>query len=179
VQSDEPEAYAAAEIAEIMAICEKNNTTEAFSTDDLETGEAFVVARRMAIPAVERKGSLLLEDVGVPLPELGALVRGMEAISLAREVTIAVIAHAGDGNTHPLIVFNPMDADETARAQLAYGEIMDLAIGLGGTITGEHGVGRLKKGWLGDYLGADALALNHKIKAALDPQGMLNPGAVL
>jgi len=179
IQSDEPEAYAAAEIAEITAICETNHTTEVFSTDDVETGEAFVVARRMAIPAVEQKGTLLLEDVGVPLPELGSLVRGIEAISAARGVTIAVIAHAGDGNTHPLIVFDPMDADEAARAQLAYGEVMGLAITLGGTITGEHGVGRLKKPWLVDYLGTDVLALNHKVKAALDPQGILNPGAVL
>jgi glycolate oxidase len=179
IQTDEPEAYAAAEIAEITAICEANHATEVFSTDDAETGEAFVVARRMAIPAVEQKGSLLLEDVGVPLPALGSLCRGMEAISAARGVTIAVIAHAGDGNTHPLIVFDASDADETARAQLAYGEVMDLAISLGGTITGEHGVGRLKKAWLGDYLGPDVLALNHRVKAALDPQGILNPGAVL
>src|SRR5215207_9226838 len=178
VQSDEPEASAAAEIAEVTAICEKNMATEVFSTSDAETGEAFVVARRMAIPAVERKGSLLLEDVGVPLPSLGELVRGIEAISTTRDVTIAVIAHAGDGNTHPLIVFDPMDAEETARAQKAYAEIMDLAIALGGTITGEHGVGRLKRTWLPEYLGPDALALNHRIKAALDPQGILNPGAV-
>ncbi|CAN5393740.1 FAD-linked oxidase C-terminal domain-containing protein [soil metagenome] len=179
IQSDEPEAHAAAEILEITEICERNHATEVFSTDDAETGEAFVVARRVAIPAVERTGSLLLEDVGVPLPALGALCRGMEAISASREVTIAVIAHAGEGNTHPLIVFDPADAEESARAQLAYGEVMDLAIALGGTITGEHGVGRLKKGWLPAYLGADVLALNHKIKAALDPQGILNPGAVL
>jgi glycolate oxidase len=132
----------------------------------------------MAIPAVERKGSLLLEDVGVPLPALGALVRGIEAISTDRGVTIAVIAHAGDGNTHPLILFDRTNEDETVRAQLAYGAVMDLAIALDGTITGEHGVGRLKKGWLPAYLGPDALALNHKIKNALDPQGILNPGAV-
>ncbi|SDJ26485.1 glycolate oxidase [Frankineae bacterium MT45] len=178
VQSDEAAGPAAAEIAEIMAICEANGATEAFSTDDEETGRAFVHARRMAIPAVEQKGSLLLEDVGVPLTELGALVEGIEQIAAARELTIAVIAHAGDGNTHPLIVFDPMDADAQARAQVAYGEVMALAIRLGGTITGEHGVGRLKKPWLGDYLGPDVLALNQRIKDALDPQGILNPGAV-
>ena len=102
----------------------------------------------MVIPAMEQKGSLLLEDVGVPLPELGALVRGIEAIAAKHELTIAVIAHAGDGNTHPLIVFDPMDADQSARAQRHTAQVMDLAIGLGGTITGEHGVGRLKKPWL-------------------------------
>ena len=149
----------------------------AFS-DDADEGEAFVVARRNAIPAVERTGTLLLEDVGVPLPQLGALVDGIAAIAEEREVTIAVIAHAGDGNTHPLIVFDPADADMATRARTAYGEVMALAIELGGTITGEHGVGRLKKPWLADQIGEDALELNRRIKSALDPQGILNPGAM-
>lgn len=179
VQSDEPAEFAAAEIAEVQAICERNRASEIFATDDAETGESFVVARRMAIPAIERQGSILLEDVGVPLPVLGALVRGMEAISQLRGITIAVIAHAGDGNTHPLILFDAMDADQVGRANLAYAEVMELAISLGGTITGEHGVGRLKKPWLSDYLGPEALALNHRIKDALDPMGILNPGAML
>jgi glycolate oxidase len=179
IQSDEPEQHAAAEINRIAEICSAHAATEVFATDDVQTGEAFVVARRMAIPAVEQKGSLLLEDVGVPLPQLGSLVRGIAAISLNHGLTIAVIAHAGDGNTHPLIVFDPTNPDQTAHAQVAYGEIMDLAIGLGGTITGEHGVGRLKKPWLASYLGPEVMALNQRIKAALDPQNILNPGAVL
>jgi glycolate oxidase len=90
---------------------------------------------------------------------------------------IAVIAHAGDGNTHPLIVHDPADPASSEQAQLAYGEIMDLAVELGGTITGEHGVGRLKRPWLAGYLGPDAMALNRRIKDALDPLGILNPGA--
>jgi glycolate oxidase len=178
VQSDEPGTYAAEEVAEIEGFCRARSATEVFATDDPAIGEQFVAARRMAIPAVERRGSLLLEDVGVPIPQLGALVRGIAAISVHREVEIAVIAHAGDGNTHPLIVCDRTDAEQTARAEVAYGEVMDLAISLGGTITGEHGVGRLKKPWLGSYLGADALQLNHRIKSALDPLGILNPGAV-
>jgi glycolate oxidase len=179
IQSDEPAGHAAAECELIEGLCRESGATEVFTTDDPDEGEAFVVARRNAIPAVERTGTLLLEDVGVPLPQLGALVDGIAAISAEREVTIAVIAHAGDGNTHPLIVFDPADTDMTARAQAAYGEVMDLAIRLGGTITGEHGVGRLKRPWLADYLGADVLALNQRIKDALDPQGILNPGAAL
>ncbi len=179
MQSDEPEPHALAEVTEMTAHCEAHSATQVFSTDDAETGEQFVVARRMAIPAVEKKGSLLLEDVGVPLPQLGALVQGIEQIASTHDVTIAVIAHAGDGNTHPLIVLDPMDPEQAARAKTAYGDVMDLAISLGGTITGEHGVGRLKKDWLGSYLGPDALALNQRIKDALDPHGILNPGAVL
>src|SRR5690606_24722944 len=120
-------------------------------TDVPEEADAFVEARRQAIPAVERTGTLLLEDVGVPLPQLSSLVTGIEAISQSRQVPIAVIAHAGDGNTHPLITYQPGDEDQKQRAMIAYGEVMELAISLGGTITGEHGVGRLKQPWLEDY----------------------------
>jgi len=179
IQSDESTEAAAAEAAAIERICTANSATETFLTDDPAVGEQFVVARRMAIPAVERRGSLLLEDVGVPLPRLGDLVRGIAAIAAERDVEIAVIAHAGDGNTHPLIVTDRTDADQCARAQTAYGQIMDLAIALGGTITGEHGVGRLKKPWLHSYLGPDTHLLTQRIKDALDPAGILNPGAVL
>ncbi|SLH46104.1 glycolate oxidase FAD-linked subunit [Mycobacteroides abscessus subsp. abscessus] len=144
--------------------CEKSGATEVFHTEDAQEGEAFTAARRFAIPAVERLGPLLLEDV---------------EIARRNEVTVSVIAHAGDGNTHPLIVHDPTDADNTARAHRAFGEIMELAIALGGTITGEHGVGRLKKAWLPDQLGPDVIALTKRIKDALDPHGILNPGAIL
>ncbi len=163
----------------MQSACAQHGATDLFSTDDAAEGEAFAAARRAAFPALERKGDLLFEDVGVPLPALPALIHGIEAIAAARHVTIALVAHAGDGNTHPLIVHDARDAEVVARAQLAFGEVMALAIGLGGTITGEHGVGRLKKQWLPEYLGADVMALTHRIKDALDPDGILNPGAVL
>ncbi len=166
----------AAVMAEVFA---ENGALEVFSTDDPDEGEAFVAARRFCIPAVEAKGSLLLEDVGVPLPALGQLVTGIERIASDRDLMISVIAHAGDGNTHPLIVYDPADAAMTDRAHVAFGEIMDLAVGLGGTITGEHGVGRLKRPWLSGYLGPDVMALNQRIKQALDPLGILNPGAAI
>jgi glycolate oxidase len=179
VQSDEPAGHAGTEIAEIEAICDTHGASECFATDDPDEGEAFVAARRMAIPAVERKGALLLEDVGVPVPRLGDLVMGIEEISLRNDVPIALIAHAGDGNSHPLIIVDPSDHEQRSRADIAYGDVMTLAIALGGTITGEHGVGRLKRPWLEDYLGADVLELNHRIKTALDPQNILNPGTIL
>jgi glycolate oxidase len=170
---------AARELAAMVAACERNGALDVLTTSDQDEGEAFLTARRMAIPAVERIGPLLLEDVGVPLPRLRDLVAGIEAIAAAREVTIALIAHAGDGNTHPLIVVDPTDAAMTARAELAYGEVMELAVRLGGTITGEHGVGRLKKAWLPAQLGEPVMQLSQRIKDALDPLGILNPGAVL
>jgi glycolate oxidase len=171
---------AGSEDAEVMAgVFAENGATEVFSTDDPDEGEAFVAARRFCIPAVEKMGSLLLEDVGVPLPALGELVTGIARIAVERDLTISVIAHAGDGNTHPLIVYDPADAAMAERAHLAFGEIMDLAVGLGGTITGEHGVGRLKRPWLDGYLGPEAMDLNRRIKQALDPLGILNPGAAI
>ncbi|MDP9116558.1 MAG: FAD-binding protein [Actinomycetota bacterium] len=179
IQSDQPGQYASVECAKIAQVCRENRASEIVSTDDPTEGEAFVVARRMAIPAVEKKGPLLLEDVGVPVPQLGALVRGIDRLADQHGVTIAVIAHAGDGNTHPLIVCDRSDAELAARAQLAYGDVMGLAIALGGTITGEHGVGRIKKPWLADYLGPAALALNQRVKQALDPLGIMNPGTIL
>jgi glycolate oxidase len=175
-RSDAPGAAAASEIAIIAEAC---GVEEVFTTDDPDEGEAFAAARRAAFPALERKGNLLLEDVGVPLPALPALVSGVEQIAAKHDVLIAVVAHAGDGNTHPLIVYNASDEDESARAQEAFGAIMELAISLGGTITGEHGVGRLKKAWLPGYLGPDVMALSRRIKDALDPDGILNPGAML
>ena len=166
--------------AELMAsVFAECGATDVFATDDPDEGEAFVAARRFCIPAVETKGSLLLEDVGVPLPALGKLVTGIARIAAERDVMISVIAHAGDGNTHPLIVYDPADAAMTERAHLAFGEIMDLAIGLGGTITGEHGVGRLKRPWLDSYLGPEVMQLNQRIKQALDPLNILNPGAAI
>ena len=178
-QSDSPGADRFKETEFIARTFTEHNASDVFTTDDPDEGEAFTAARRFAIPAVEGLGNLLLEDVGVPLPALPALIEGIKDIGVRNEVLVAVIAHAGDGNTHPLIVHNPDDAVETARAHVAFGEIMDLAISLGGTITGEHGVGRLKKAWLPSQVGDDVMDLTRRIKAALDPQHILNPGVVI
>jgi glycolate oxidase len=178
-RSDAPGGAAAHEISIMEAACRENAASEVFTTDDPDEGEAFAAARRAAFPALERLGDLLLEDVGVALPALPALVKGIEEISAEQRVTIALVAHAGDGNTHPLVVYNAADEEETKRAYVAFGAVMDLALHLGGTITGEHGVGRLKKAWLPDYLGPDVMALTRRIKDTLDPLGILNPGAIL
>jgi glycolate oxidase len=171
---------AGSEDAELMAsVFAECGAIDVFATDDPDEGEAFVAARRFCIPAVETKGSLLLEDVGVPLPALGKLVTGIARIADERDVMISVIAHAGDGNTHPLIVYDPADAAMAERAHLAFGEIMDLAVGRGGTITGEHGVGRLTRPWVDGYLGPEVMQLNQRIKQALDPLNILNPGAAI
>ncbi|MGC0252541.1 FAD-binding oxidoreductase [Pseudactinotalea sp. Z1748] len=166
------------EVTALLTALTEHGATDAHEAV-AEMAETFVHARRIAIPAVERLGHLLLEDVGVALPRLGELIEGVQQIARDRDVPIAFIAHAGDGNTHPLVVVDPTDPAQRARAETAYGEIMDLAIDLGGTITGEHGVGRLKQPWLAAQIGADVLEVSARIKAALDPEQILNPGVIL
>ncbi len=178
-QSDAPGVACSEEISALQQICDTLGAKESFVTDDPEEGEMFAAARRVAFNAIEKRGSILLEDVGAPLPVLPALINGIAGIADKHRVEIPVVAHAGDGNTHPIVVYDATDPDSTERAATAFAEVMSLAISLGGTITGEHGVGRLKKAALPDQLGPDVMALSHTIKNALDPNGILNPGSVL
>ena len=178
-QSDAPGDARALEITAMEAACELAGAKEVFVTDDPDEGELFVAARRAAFPAVEALGTLLLEDVGVPVPLLPELLAGIANIASTHDTEVPVVAHAGDGNTHPLVVYDPTDEEARVRAYEAFDDIMALAISLGGTITGEHGVGRAKKAALPDQLGPDVMALTRTIKNALDPQGILNPGVIL
>ncbi|MGN6781936.1 MAG: FAD-binding oxidoreductase [Marmoricola sp.] len=167
------------ELGLMRCACEGAGASEVFCTDDADEAEMFVSARRIALHAIEARGAVLFEDVGAPVPALPQLVDGIAAIAARHGVAIPVVAHAGDGNTHPIVVYDAADAASVAGAKRAFGEVMALAIELGGTITGEHGVGRAKKAALPDQLGPDVMALTRRVKDALDPQGILNPGAVL
>jgi glycolate oxidase len=178
-RSDAGGAQSAAEAARIEAACAAAGATYVAATDDEDEGEQLMTARRMAIPCVERLGTVLIDDVGVPIPRIPDLIVGVEKVAARTDTLIAVIGHAGDGNFHPLVVFDRADGDAVARAEKAFGAVMDVALALGGTITGEHGVGTLKRPWLRPQLGDDVTALAARIKAALDPSGILNPGKAL
>jgi glycolate oxidase len=178
-QSDAPGSARSDEVELMRAACLEAGASEVFVTDDADEGEMFVEARRIAIPAIEAQGALMLEDVGAPVPLLPDLLAAIGEVAAAYDVRIPVIAHAGDGNTHPIVVFEAGDAESEKRALAAFREVMQRAIDLGGTITGEHGVGRTKKELLPAQLGPDVMALSQRIKDALDPDGILNPGAVL
>ena len=178
-QSDAPGASRAAEIAVMAEICEAHGASEVFVTDDPDEGDMFVQARRLVFPAVEVRGTTMHEDVGVPVPLLPQLLAEVARLATAYDVEVPVVAHAGDGNTHPVIVYDAAEPGAEERARECFAEIMSAAIRLGGTITGEHGVGRAKKGKLGDQLGEDVMALTRRVKDALDPDGILNPGAIL
>ena len=177
IQSDAPGAARAEEVRVATQACELAGAKEVFATDDPDEGELFVQARRLHFTAIESRGAVLPEDVGVPIPQLPALLAAVAAIAERYAVQIPVVAHAGDGNTHPAIIYPPGDEAAERRARLAFDEIMATAIGLGGTITGEHGVGRLKTRSLEAQLGPDVMALTRRVKDALDPHGILNPGA--
>jgi len=178
-QSDAPGEAGAAEVALIEACCAAAGAGEVFTTTDPDEAELFVAARRNALLALESRGSVLFEDVGVPVPCLPDLVQEIAHIAERHALEIALVAHAGDGNTHPLIVYDAADPGATERARAAFADVMAAALRLGGTITGEHGVGRAKRSALPAQLGDDVLALTWRIKDALDPHGILNPGAVL
>ena len=178
-QSDAPGTARAEEAALMEAAFAAAGATAVFVTDDPEEGEMFVAARRMAFHAIEARGSLLLEDVGAPMPLLPELLDAVAAIAVKHGVEIPTVAHAGDGNTHPIVVYDAADPDSAARARAAFDDVMAAAIALGGTITGEHGVGRAKRDALPDQLGPDVMALTRRVKEALDPDGIMNPGAIL
>jgi glycolate oxidase len=145
------------------------------STDDAEA-EALFDARRLAYPALERLGPVLTEDICVPRSRVPEMLELISKIGAAHGVRIANIAHAGDGNLHPLIVTPPGDDAARMAAQAAFEEFLDAAIALGGTVTGEHGVGLLKRAGMRRELDPGALALQAGIRTALDPLGIFNPG---
>ena len=148
------------------------------STDDAEA-EALFEARRLAYPALERLSPVLTEDICVPRSKVPHMLAQVEEIALRHDVQIATIAHAGDGNLHPLLLTPAGDEAARHRAQAAFEDLLDAAIALGGTVTGEHGVGLLKKGGMERELDPTSLLMQRAVKHALDPLGLFNPGKVL
>jgi glycolate oxidase len=145
------------------------------STDDAEA-EALFDARRLAYPALERLGPVLTEDVCVPRSKVPAMLAEISDIAVRNGVRIATIAHAGDGNLHPLIITPPGDTAARIAAQTAFEQFLDAAIALGGTVTGEHGVGILKRAGMRRELDPGSLAMQAAVRQALDPLEIFNPG---
>ena len=145
------------------------------ATDPEDIARLFQ-ARRLAYPALERLGPVLTEDICVPRSAVPEMLRRIQATAAAQDVTIANIAHAGDGNLHPLIIAPEGDDAAKARAKTAFDQIVADCIALGGTVTGEHGVGLLKLPGLRVEVGERVVAMHQAVKDALDPAGTLNPG---
>jgi len=147
------------------------------STDAVEA-EALFEARRLAYPALERLGPVLTEDICVPRSKVPEMLAAIEEIAARNDVAIATIAHAGDGNLHPLMPAPVGDDAARVRAQLAFEQMLDAAIALGGTVTAEHGVGLLKMKGLERELDPASLLMQRAVKHALDPLAVFNPGKV-
>jgi glycolate oxidase len=176
-QSDLPEPAAGVEAAAIHAEFVAAGATDALVSTDPVEAEALFDARRLAYPALEQRGdAILTEDVCLPRGRLAEMLARVEEIAARHDTLIANIAHAGDGNLHPLMITPHGDAAAKARAQAAFDEIVHSAIELGGTVTGEHGVGLLKRDGMRRELGPAVLAMQRAVKQALDPLGILNPG---
>ncbi|MCG3749752.1 MULTISPECIES: FAD-binding oxidoreductase [Amycolatopsis] len=177
-QSDAGGEAARRELALLEQICTDCGADLVYATDDLEEGKMLLQARRVVLTALETYGVWLTDDVSVPRTRIAELIRGCERISEKVGLKIAVVGHAGDGNMHPTIVYAPDSADEFARAQQAFDEILEVGLSLGGTVTGEHGVGKIKREWLAREIGPVGIRVHRQIKQALDPENLFNPGSM-
>ena len=149
-----------------------------YVTSDLAEGRMLMQARRDVLTSLEVLGAWMTDDVCVPRTRIAELIADCERISAETGLTIAVVGHAGDGNMHPTIVYNAADPAEFEAANVAFGAILDAGRAMGGTVTGEHGIGRIKQQFLAAEVGAIGIDVHRSIKKALDPQGLFNPGSM-
>ncbi|WOF22715.1 FAD-linked oxidase C-terminal domain-containing protein [Microbacterium betulae] len=165
--------------ARVAACFEAAGATGVERADDPDEVDRLILARRLAYPSLERLGPVLTEDICVPRTRVPEMLARIEGIAATWDVTIANIAHAGDGNLHPLIIVPDGDDAAKERAKRAFDEIVDGCRDLGGTVTGEHGVGLLKLPGARAEQGETVQDMQRAIKRALDPQGILNPGKAI
>ncbi|WP_246266776.1 FAD-binding oxidoreductase [Nonomuraea typhae] len=169
----------AAVVARMQELCEEHGASfVAVSSSPAET-EELIGVRRMAYQAKERLGACLVEDVCVPRSLLPDMIEAIERAAAKHGVKICTVAHAGDGNLHPVFVFDHGVPEPPPEIWAAADEVFTQALALGGTLTGEHGVGLLKKRWLGLETGELGTEIHHGIKAVFDPLGILNPGKAI
>ncbi len=179
VESDAPGAAAADEIARAEAVCRAAGATDVVRAADAQEADWLRQARRAAHYALERLGEVRMEDVSVPRSRVPDLLREVERIAARHDVRIGTFGHAGDGNLHPDLVLERGDPDGEAKTDAVRTDLYRAAMALGGSITGEHGIGTARRAWLEEQRGPDAVRVMRAIKTALDPQGILNPGRVL
>ncbi|MET9268355.1 FAD-linked oxidase C-terminal domain-containing protein [Kribbella sp. NPDC003557] len=178
-QSDAGGEAGAADVATVAKLCRDHGALECIEAEDDAEGELLLEGRRAALTALEELGTTMIDDVAVPRSRLAEFIGRIEQLSAELDITIGVLGHAGDGNMHPTVVFDQTDPAQAERAQVAFDRVMEIGLELGGTITGEHGVGVLKRAWLAEEIGPVALDVHRAIKNALDPKNLLNPGKVV
>lgn len=172
------EGAAASSEAELAASILRPLAVDLESTTDINRSAELFAARRQAIPSIAARGTALIEDIVVPLPRIADAMARLRAIEAECGLPIFVVAHAADGNLHPIVSVpsHPADAPVPDLAWEVADRIFDIALELGGSITGEHGVGLLKRKHVPRELGSVSMGIHRAIKAVFDPNGILNPG---
>ena len=177
IEQDGPPEVVERDMQKMADICRAEQAVFVQVAKTAEEAEALTAARRSALSACARlKPTTILEDATVPRSEIARMVRGINQIAEKYQLNICTFGHAGDGNLHPTVPTDARNHEEMERVEEAFAEIFALAIELGGTITGEHGVGVMKAPYLEWKLGKEGIAVMQAIKTSLDPNNIMNPG---
>ena len=179
IESDLPGVAAGLALEIAARACDAAGATASVIAADPREADWLRQARRLALRALERQGTVRMEDVGVPRGRVPELLAAIERVAAEQGLTIATFGHVGDGNLHPNIILDRDDPDGEAKLGRATDALYRAAIELGGTVTAEHGIGLSRRDYLELQRGAGAVAMMRSIKTALDPLGILNPGKVL
>jgi len=179
IETDGDPSDATRDIEVIAGICREGGASEFRVAENQTQSDELWRARRSISGALGRKRpNKLGEDISVPRSAIPDTIEGIKEISRRRNLPIVIFGHAGDGNLHPNILFDKNDAEEWERVQAAIGDLFALSVSVGGTLSGEHGVGTLKKPYLESDVGPIAIDVMRSIRRALDPNGILNPGKI-
>jgi glycolate oxidase len=179
IESDAPGVAAADELTRAELACTGAGASSTIRSQTPAEADLLRQARRAAHWALEKLGDVKMEDIGVPRSRVPDMLRAVERIAAAHDVRIGTFGHAGDGNLHPDLVLERGDPDGEAITRAVQADLYQAAIDLGGTVTGEHGIGSARREWMIPQRGAGTVRVMRAIKTALDPQGLFNPGRVL
>ena len=159
-----------------LTTCKEFDLIDGVYSDDPADAADLIRVRKLAYPALERMGATLLDDVALPITKIAEFVERVEKLSKEVNLTIGIFGHAGDGNMHPTIVHDHGDLAAAERAQQAFGKIVEIAQSLGGTASGEHGIGSIKPGFVTKEISKTVIDLQRAVKKVFDPNSILNPG---
>ena len=162
-----------------VATCRSHGMIDGMFTTEAGDAADLIRVRKLAYPALERLGATLLDDVALPVTKIAEFVGKVEQLAKKHDLTIGIFGHAGDGNMHPTIVHDHGDVEGEKRAKSAFAEIVGIAQELGGSASGEHGIGSIKRGLVKDEVSQSVIKIQRGIKQLLDPSGILNPGKKL
>jgi len=159
-----------------LKTCKEFGSIDGVYSDDPNDAADLIRVRKMAYPALERMGATLLDDVALPITKIAEFVEKVEELSKQANLVIGIFGHAGDGNMHPTIVHDHGDTAAAERAQKAFSDIVEIAQSLGGSASGEHGIGSIKAGFVANEISTTVIELQRAVKKVFDPNSILNPG---